>query len=85
MACVRGRRQLVVSLEEAVIPKAAEGGFLVVTTRRIRHCRLAAGGSEPGLMAMAGWTRVEMLIRYTRARASERAAAEARRLDLGNL
>lgn len=36
-------------------------------------------------MAMAGWTRVEMLIRYTRANASERAAAEARRLDLGNV
>jgi site-specific recombinase XerD len=49
------------------------------------HRWLAAGGSESGLMAMAGWTRVEMLIRYTRANAGERAAAEARRLDLGNL
>lgn len=36
-------------------------------------------------MAMAGWTRVEMLIRYTRAGASERAAHEARRLNLGDL
>ena len=36
-------------------------------------------------MAMAGWTRLEMLIRYTQAHAGERAAAEARRLDLGNL
>jgi hypothetical protein len=35
-------------------------------------------------MAMAGWTRVEMLIRYTRAGACERAADEARRLDLGS-
>jgi hypothetical protein len=34
-------------------------------------------------MAIAGWTRTDMLIRYTRAGASERAAAEARRLDLG--
>jgi hypothetical protein len=33
--------------------------------------------------AMAGWTRVEM-IRYARATAGERAAAKARRLDLGN-
>ena len=33
-------------------------------------------------MAMAGWTRVEMLTRYTRVAASERAAAEARRLAL---
>lgn len=36
-------------------------------------------------MAMAGWTRTYMLVRYTRATAAERAAAEARRLDLGNL
>ncbi|GCD88018.1 hypothetical protein NLS1_00240 [Nocardioides sp. LS1] len=48
------------------------------------HRRLAAGGSEFDPMAKAGWARVEMLIRYTRAGASERAAAEARRLDLGN-
>lgn len=56
---------------------------------RLRHTAahrwLAAGGSESGLMAIAGWTRSDMLVRYTRARASERAAAEARRLDLGNL
>jgi len=56
---------------------------------RLRHTAahrwLAAGGSESGLMAMAGWTRVEMLIRYTRAHAGERAATEARRLDLGSL
>jgi site-specific recombinase XerD len=56
---------------------------------RLRHTAahrwLSAGGSESGLMAMAGWTRVEMLIRYARANAGERAAIEARRLDLGNL
>ena len=49
------------------------------------HRWLAAGGSESCLMAIAGWTRTDMLVRYTRARASERAADEARRLDLGNL
>ncbi len=49
------------------------------------HRWLAAGGSESGLMAMAGWTRTDMLIRHTRATAAERAAAEAFRLDLGNL
>ena len=38
------------------------------------HRWLAAGGSESGLMAMAGWTRTDMLIRYTRAIAAERAA-----------
>jgi integrase/recombinase XerD len=49
------------------------------------HRWLAAGGSEGGLMAVAGWTRPDMLVRYTRARASERAAEEARRLNLGEL
>ena len=56
---------------------------------RLRHTAahrwLAAGGSESGLMAIAGWTRTDMLVRYTRARASERAADEARRLNLGEL
>jgi hypothetical protein len=33
---------------------------------------------------MAGWTRTDMLVCYTRATAAERAAAEARTLDLGN-
>jgi integrase/recombinase XerD len=36
-------------------------------------------------MAMARWTRTDMLIRYTQAAAAERAAVEARRLGLGNL
>lgn len=46
---------------------------------------LAAGGSEGGLMAVAGWKRRDMLDRYTAATASERAAAEARRLNLGDV
>jgi site-specific recombinase XerD len=49
------------------------------------HRWLAAGGSEGGLMAVAGWTRPDMLQRYTRARASERAAEEARKLNLGDI
>ena len=36
-------------------------------------------------MAMAGWSRSDMLVRSTRATAAERAAAEALRLDLGNI
>jgi hypothetical protein len=35
-------------------------------------------------MAIAGWSRRDMLDRYTRATASERAAEEARRLGLGD-
>lgn len=45
---------------------------------------LSAEGSEGGLMAIAGWSRRDMLDRYTAATASERAADEARRLDLGD-
>jgi integrase/recombinase XerD len=46
---------------------------------------LRAGGSEGGLMAVAGWASRSMLDRYTAASASERAAAEARGLNLGDL
>lgn len=49
------------------------------------HRWLAAGGSEGGLMAVAGWQRPDMLLRYTKAQASARAADEARRLNLGEL
>lgn len=49
------------------------------------HRWLAAGGSEGGLMAVAGWSSREMLDRYARATAAERAAAEARNLNLGDL
>ncbi len=56
---------------------------------RLRHTAahrwLAAGGSEGGLMAVAGWTRPDMLLRYTKAQASARAADEARRLNLGEI
>jgi integrase/recombinase XerD len=45
---------------------------------------LSAEGSEGGLMAVAGWTRRDMIDRYTRATASQRAAEEARRLGLGD-
>jgi site-specific recombinase XerD len=46
---------------------------------------LRAGGSEQGLMSIAGWSTRTMLDRYTGASASERAAAEARGLNLGEL
>ncbi len=46
---------------------------------------LRAGGSEQGLMSVAGWSTRSMLDRYTGASASERAAAEARGLNLGEL
>ena len=46
---------------------------------------LRAGGSEGGLMAVAGWSTRDMIDRYTGASASERAATEARGLNLGDL
>lgn len=46
---------------------------------------LAAGGSEGGLMAVAGWSNRDMIDRYTRFTAADRAAAEARGLALGEL
>lgn len=49
------------------------------------HRWLAKGGSEMGLMAVAGWSRPDMLLRYTKARASDRALEEAQRLNMGGL
>ncbi|MDQ3689549.1 MAG: tyrosine-type recombinase/integrase [Chloroflexota bacterium] len=78
-----GREGLMRSLRRRALRAGVEG----FRPHRLRHTAahrwLAAGGSESGLMAIAGWTRTDMLVRYTRARASERAADEARRLNLG--
>ena len=56
---------------------------------RLRHTGasrwLAAGGSEGGLMAVAGWSSRDMLERYAGDTAMERAADESRRLALGDL
>jgi site-specific recombinase XerD len=46
---------------------------------------LAAGGSEGGLMAVAGWSRRDMIDRYTKHTSEARAAEEARRLQLGDI
>ena len=74
-------------LSRALRRRAKRAGVQRFRPHRLRHTAahrwLAAGGSESGLMAIAGWTRTDMLVRYTRAGASARAAAEARRLDLG--
>jgi site-specific recombinase XerD len=44
-----------------------------------------AGGSEEGAMQVMGWRSHDMLLRYTRATASERAAVESRKLNLGDV
>jgi integrase/recombinase XerD len=74
-AALRGRAEL-----------AGIKGFHPHVLRHTAASRwLAAGGSEGGLMAVAGWARREMMDRYVQATRSERAADEARRLGLGDL
>jgi integrase/recombinase XerD len=69
--------------------RAKAAGLEGFHPHRLRHTAahrwLAAGGSEGGLQAIAGWSSPAMLTRYTRARASDRAADEARKLNLGDL
>jgi site-specific recombinase XerD len=65
---------------------AGINGFHLHLLRHTAATRwLRAGGSEGGLMAVAGWSTRDMIDRYTGASASERAAAEARGLNLGEL
>lgn len=72
------------SLHQALTKRARDAGVDGFHPHLLRHTFatrwLADGGSEGGLMSLAGWTRREMLDRYTRATASSRAMEEARRL-----
>lgn len=64
--------------------RAGISGFHLHLLRHTAASRwLAAGGSEGGLMAVAGWQTRDMIDRYTRSTASDRAAVEARSLNLG--
>lgn len=73
------------SLGERAKTAGIEGFHPHLLRHTAAHRWLSAGGSESGLMAVAGWTRPEMLMRYTKAQASARAAEEAKRLRLGDL
>lgn len=85
----RGKRFSYDALHKTLRERADVAGIENFHPHRLRHTAahrwLAAGGSETGLMAVAGWTRPDMLMRYTKAQASARAAEEARRLNLGEL
>ena len=76
-------------LRHALDRRAQQAGIANFHPHKMRHtCAtrwLRAGGSEGGLMAVAGWSTRSMIDRYTAASASERAAAEARNLALGDL
>jgi len=69
--------------------RAGRAGITGFHPHRLRHTGasrwLAAGGSEGGLMAVAGWSSRDMIARYTEDTAMERAADESRRLALGDL
>ena len=77
------------ALYSALKGRAAAAGIPDFHPHVLRHTAagrwLAAGGSEGGLMAVAGWSRRDMIDRYTRATSERRAADEARRLNLGDL
>jgi integrase/recombinase XerD len=76
-------------LHKTLARRATAAGLRDFHPHLLRHTAaqrwLAAGGSEGALMAIAGWSRSDMLRRYTKAREEERAADEARRLNLGDL
>jgi integrase/recombinase XerD len=85
----RGKGFTYDALHQALGERAIAAGITGFHPHLMRHTAahrwLAAGGSEGGLMAVAGWTRPDMLMRYTKAQASSRAATEARGLNLGEL
>ncbi|MGO9032235.1 tyrosine-type recombinase/integrase [Mycobacterium sp.] len=76
-------------LRFALSGRAQAAGVPGFHIHKLRHTFasrwLAAGGSEGGLMATAGWSSRDMIDRYSRATASERAMEESRRLGLGDL
>ncbi len=85
----RGKSLEYYGLHSALKYRAQLAGLTKFHPHLLRHTAasrwLAAGGSEGGLMSVAGWSSRDMLDRYVRATASERAAAEARGLGLGEL
>ena len=74
-------------LRAALLRRAEEAGIDGFHIHRLRHTAasrwLEAGGSEGGLMAVAGWRSRGMVDRYVADTAMHRAADESRRLNLG--
>ena len=85
----RGHGLSYVGLRASLLERAELAGIKNFHLHLLRHTAasrwLAAGGSEQGLMSVAGWSDRSMLDRYTRATAGERAMDEARGLGLGDL
>lgn len=85
----RGKGLGYYGLYSALTERAEAAGLKDFHPHKLRHTFadrwLSAGGSEGGLMAVAGWERPEMLRRYTKGRQAARAMEEARGLNLGDL
>ena len=85
----RGKGLSYYGLHAALKHRAERAGLTGFHPHLMRHTAatrwLRAGGSEGGLMAVAGWSTRDMIDRYTGASAAERAADEARGLNLGDL
>lgn len=85
----RGKGLSYYGLHAALKYRAGLAGLTGFHPHLLRHTAatrwLRAGGSEGGLMAVAGWSTRDMIDRYTGASAAERAAEEARALNLGDL
>lgn len=85
----RGKGFTYDALHKTLRERAEAAGIVGFHPHKMRHTWahrwLSAGGSESGAMAVGGWTRPDMLMRYTKAQASARAADEARKLNLGEL
>jgi integrase/recombinase XerD len=85
----RGRPLAYEGIYKTLKMRADMAGITDFHPHRLRHTAahrwLRAGGSVPGLLAVAGWSSPAMIQRYTSAQASDRAAAEARTLGLGDL
>jgi site-specific recombinase XerD len=86
---VHGKGFAYFGLNDTLRDRAKSAGVEGFHLHLMRHTAatrwLRAGGSEGGLMAIAGWSTRAMMDRYAGASAADRAAAEARGLGLGEL
>lgn len=82
----RGKEFKYHALRDTLAYRAGLAGLVDFHPHLLRHTGasrwLDAGGSEGGLMAVAGWTRRDMLDRYVKATSERRAGEESRRLGL---
>jgi integrase/recombinase XerD len=85
----RGKLLGYFGLRDALQRRAVMAGIENFHPHLMRHTFAtrwkAAGGSDDGLMSVAGWSSRDMIDRYAGAAAAERAATEARRLGLGEI